>query len=232
MRPRLALLMIAAFVVFVPARAEAGVLHGTLWVSGKAGSHARAVATETPETRAATKRAQRGVTEAVVWVEQVPDKVERKLVAGSPRWFWRTRELPHLPRIVQRGHAFAPRTLAVAVGSQVEFLNLDRVYHNAFSVSSARRFDLGKYPPGRADTVMFERAGVINLHCDIHPEELGFIVVVPNHVSARPDSLGAFTLPRLPPGTYTVRAWHPRLGEFTHKFEVPRRGDVDLELSF
>jgi hypothetical protein len=232
MRPRLALLLITACVALAPASAAAGNIRGTLWVSGKVAMHARAVASATPETRAATKRAQRGVTDAVVWVETVPDKVERKLAGGSPRWFWQHEEQPRLPRIVQRGHAFAPRTLAVAAGSQVEFLNLDRVYHNAFSVSSARRFDLGKYPPGRADTVLFEHPGVINLHCDIHPEELGFVVVVPNHVIGRPDSTGAFTLPKLPPGTYALRAWHPRLGELKRSFEVPKRGDVNLELSF
>ena len=112
----------------------------------------------------------------------------------------------------------------------MEFLNLDRVYHNAFSVSSARRFDLGKYPPGRADTVLFEHAGIVNMHCDIHPEELGFVVVVPNHAVARPDSDGVFTLPALPRGSYTVHVWHPRRGERKRSFEVPRHGDVLLEL--
>lgn len=232
MRPRLALLLIASCVVLAPAPTWAGKIEGALWVNSRVAANARAVATATPETRAATKRAQRGVTDAVVWVEKVPDKVERKLAGGGPHWFWRQREQPRLLRIVQRNHAFAPRALAVVAGSQVEFLNLDRVYHNAFSVSSARRFDFGKYAPGRADTVLFEHTGVINLHCDIHPEELGFIVVVPNHVVARPDSLGAFTLPGLPPGSYTLRAWHPRLGESKRSFEVPKRGDVSLELSF
>jgi hypothetical protein len=231
MRTRLALL-VASLVLLASAPAVAGVVHGTLWVNGKASAQARGVAQRTPEARAAILRAQRGVTDAVVWIEKVPEKVELKLAGGPSRWFWQKREVPRLPRIVQRGHAFAPRTIAVVAGTQAEFVNRDRVYHNAFSVSSARRFDLGKYPPGRADTVLFEHAGVINLHCDIHPEELGFIVVVPNHAVARPDSLGAFTLPKLPAGHYTVRAWHTRLGELKQDIEVPRRGDLDLELAF
>jgi hypothetical protein len=231
MRPLFGLL-IALCVLLAPAPARAGKIHGALWVNGKAAAIAHAIVTPTPENQAATKRAQRGVTDAVVWVDKVPEAVERKLADGGPRWFWQPREQPRLRRIVQRNHAFTPHALAVVAGSQVEFLNLDRVYHNAFSVSSARRFDFGKYAPGRADTVLFERTGVINLHCDIHPEELGFVVVVPNHVNARPDSLGAFTLPKLPPGTYTLRAWHPRLGETKRSFEVPKRGDVSLELGF
>lgn len=170
---------------------------------------------------------QRHVREAVVYVEQVPEKVERKLTRH--RW-WKRK--PKLPRIVQADLRFSPRVLAAAVGTRVEFANLDRVFHNAFSVSSARRFDLGQYPPGRVDTVAFDRAGVANLHCDIHPREAGFVVVVPNHAFARPDSLGQFKLPKLPAGSYTVRAWHPGLGELRREVTMPRRGDVTLELKY
>ena len=170
---------------------------------------------------------QRRVKEAVVYVDRIPDKVERKLTRGH----WWKRE-PKLPRIVQANRRFTPRVLAVAAGSRVEFANLDRVYHNAFSVSAARRFDLGKYLPGHVDTVAFDRAGVANLHCDIHPDESGFVVVLPNHAFTRPDSLGRFTLPKLPPGTYSVRAWHPRLGELRREVTMLRRGDLTLELKY
>jgi hypothetical protein len=231
MRSRLALL-IASCVLIAPGPAAAGDVVGTLWVNGKAPAHPTDVAKAPPAARTAIEHAQHGVTEAVVWVETVPEKVERKLAGGGPHWFWQKREKPRLPRIVQRGHTFAPHALALVAGSQAEFMNLDRVYHNAFSVSSAQRFDIGKYPPGRADTVLFEHPGVVNLHCDIHPEEIGFIVVVPNHAFARPDSLGVFALPKLPPGNYTVHAWHPRRGEMKRAFAVPGRGGVDLQLEF
>jgi hypothetical protein len=122
--------------------------------------------------------------------------------------------------------------MSVPVGTRAEFQNLDHVYHNVFSVSPARRFDLGKYAPGKIDTVDFERAGVVNLHCDIHPDELGYIVVTPNHAVARPDSLGRFRMPKLPPGHYTLRVFHPRRGEFERPVEVPKRGDVSVDLAF
>jgi hypothetical protein len=127
---------------------------------------------------------------------------------------------------------FKPRVLAVAAGSKVEIVNMDRVYHNAFSVSAAKRFDLGKYPPGRADTLEFERPGVINLHCEIHPDMLGFVVVTPNHAFTRPDSTGAFELPKLPAGRYRVHAWNPRGVETTSDVSMPQRGDVPLEMVF
>ena len=203
--------------VAVPA--SAGTVRGVLWLTP-------------PSPRAAAesggnRRAQPGVADAVVYVDRVPDKVEKKLTHHG--WFWRA---PRLPRIVQQNRQFDPRVLAVARGTAVEFQNLDRVYHNAFSVSVAKRFDLGKYPPGTRDTVMFDRSGAINLHCDIHPDMVGFVVVLPNHVFCRPDSMGEYKLPSLPEGRYSVRVWHPRRGELRRDVVVPHRGDVDLTLVY
>ena len=170
---------------------------------------------------------QRRVKEAVVYLERIPEKVERKLTRR--RWWKRA---PRLPRIVQADLRFTPRVLAAAAGTRVEFANLDRVFHNTFSVSAARRFDLGKYPPGHVDTVAFDRAGVANLHCDIHPQESGFVVVLPNHAFTRPDSLGRFTLPKLPAGSYTVRVWHPRFGELRRNVTMPSQGDLSVDLTY
>lgn len=80
--------------------------------------------------------------------------------------------------------------------------------------------------------MVFDRAGVANLHCDIHPDESGFVVVVPNHAFARPDSLGRFALPKLPKGDYTLHVWHPRLGEITRDVTMPKHGDLKIELRF
>lgn len=166
--------------------------------------------------------AARGVADAAVFVEAVPDKIEKKLAKKKRA----------VPSIIQARQKFTPRVLVVTAGSAVAFENRDHVYHNTFSVARARRFDLGKYPPGHRDTVVFDRHGVANLHCDIHPDEVGFVVVVPNHVHARPDTLGQFTLPRLPAGTYRLRVWHPRRGELTRAVTMPKRGDVQLALSY
>lgn len=164
--------------------------------------------------------------EAVVWLESIPDKVERGL---ESRWRHESR---HELRIIQTDSRFVPRVSAIAAGTDVEFENLDRVWHNVFSVSRASQFDLGKCPPGRVDTVHFEHAGLVNLHCDIHPEETAFVMVTPNHAFARPDSLGRFALPKLPAGSYELMLWHPRLGQRRHGFKMPRHGDVNLDVSF
>lgn len=166
---------------------------------------------------------ERRYADAVVYLEDAPAKIEKKLAKKA-----RKAKL----HIVQQKLAFTPRVLAVATGDTVEIQNLDRVYHNTFSVSPAKRFDLGKYAPGFVTPVVFENAGVVNLHCDIHPSEAGFVVAVPNHIFTRPDSLGRFELPKLPLGSYTLKVWHPRMGTITHAFDVKKKGNVDLDLKF
>jgi hypothetical protein len=171
------------------------------------------------------------VSDAVVFVERVPEKVERKLTGTGAWFFWKPKE-PRVESILQRGRRFTPRVLAVGPGTPVAFRNLDNVYHATFSVSAAKRFDLGRRMPGRSDTVVFARPGVINLHCEIHPDMLGYIVVTPNHAFARPDAAGRYRLPKLPAGAYTVHAFHPRRSEIQRTVEMPPRGDVTLDLSF
>jgi plastocyanin len=172
-------------------------------------------------------RSHPALKETVVYLDTIPEKVERDLAERARR----DRSRPN-PRIVQANSKFTPRMTLVAAGTDVEFQNLDTVWHNAFSVSTAETFDLGKYPPGRIETVKFDRAGLVNLHCDIHPEETGFVMVMPNHAYVRPDSLGRFTIAKLPAGKYTLHLWHPRLGEATRTIEMPKHGDLDVDVAF
>lgn len=218
------LIVIAILLALPVASAHAAGIRGQLWLSDEAARYARTG--RVPSAAAALQ--QREASDAVVYVETIPDKAEKKLV--KPHWFFAKK--PPMVRLVQSGRRFVPRILAVPAGARVQLENLDLVYHNAFSVSPAKRFDLGKYPPGRIDTLSFDRAGIINLHCDIHPEMVGFVVVVPNHEFTRPDSTGAFVLPGLPEGRYTMCAWHPRRGERRVAFEVLKRGDVNVAVRY
>ncbi len=167
------------------------------------------------------------IQDAVISIREIPDKDERRLASQLRR----DRRRP-LPRIVINRSRYSPRVLSVPAGTDVEIQNLDRIWHSSFSVSSARRFDLGKLKPGAMDTVRLDRPGIINLHCDIHPEESGFVVVTQNHAVARPDSLGRFTLPRLAAGSYRVEIWHPVRGVRERVVEIPPRGDAECDLAF
>ena len=159
--------------------------------------------------------------EAVVYVDSLPEALMRK-------WGRQRSRL----RIIQQNRRFLPRVVAVVAGTTVRFQNKDDVYHNVFSVSPAKRFDLGKYPPRAVNQVTFDRPGVVNLYCDIHPGMAAYVLVLPHRLFTRPDRSGAFALPSLPPGEYTLRVWHPLHGEIEKRIVVPPRGDLRVELSF
>ncbi len=159
------------------------------------------------------------VLDAVIYLERIPDKLEKKLARKAA------------VASVGQGHGrFVPSPLPIAAGTTVTFENHDNVYHNVFSVSSAKRFDIGKYAPRAGRVVRFDRPGIVQLFCDIDPGETGYICVTPNHAFTQPDSSGAFKLPKLPRGSYRLKVWRPAFNVVTRDFEMPRRGDVSIDL--
>ncbi len=116
------------------------------------------------------------------------------------------------PRMEQVNQSFQPRVLAVAVGTVVEFPNLDPIFHNAFSYSKAKRFDLGKYGQGKTERVVFDKPGVVRVFCDIHSNMSAYIYVAPSRWVAQPDRKGGFALADVPPGEYKLLLWHPEFG--------------------
>ena len=112
--------------------------------------------------------------------------------------------------MAQRDETFEPHVVAVERGSTLEFLNDDPFFHNVFSLSGPKSFDLGRFPRGQAKTVRFDRTGVVKVFCHIHADMSAIVVVVPNPYFTSPDSTGQFELPDVPPGEYRVVAWHER----------------------
>jgi plastocyanin len=108
----------------------------------------------------------------------------------------------------QRNEAFVPYVLAVTVGSTVEFPNSDRVYHNVFSLSKPRRFDLGRYPKGQSRSVRFDQPGVVRVFCEIHSHMNAFILVFAHPYFATTDAEGRYRIDGVPPGTYTLAVWN------------------------
>lgn len=113
--------------------------------------------------------------------------------------------------MAQNAEAFQPGVLPIVAGSRVEFPNTDRVFHNIFSVSKTRPFDLGVYPPGETHAVTFPSSGLVKTYCNIHPDMTGYILVLNNSLFAVTDSTGTFNIQDVPEGEYVLRAWH-RLG--------------------
>jgi plastocyanin len=136
------------------------------------------------------------------------------------------------PEITQTDDGFHPHVLPVTQGTEVKFRNKGEVYHNAFSVSPAKKFDVGTYAPGETRSVILDQLGIVNVFCELHPTSASFIVVVPDQYYARPDATGAFSMPRLPGGKYTLKAWHPIFGEISQEVVLPGKKDIQLELEF
>ncbi len=111
-------------------------------------------------------------------------------------------------RIDQRDESFVPHLLAVTVGTTVDFPNSDTVYHNVFSLSRTKPFDLGRYAAGRSKSVTFDRPGIVRVFCDIHSHMSAFILIFSHRYFAVTDNEGRYRIDDVPSGTYTVVAWN------------------------
>ncbi len=114
------------------------------------------------------------------------------------------------PVLDQRGLQFHPRVLPVLIGTTVDFPNRDNLFHNVFSYSRTKPFDLGRYPTGELRSVVFDRPGVVRVYCDIHSDMSAAILVLQNPYFTRPDDNGLYSLKGVPAGTYTLVVWFDR----------------------
>jgi plastocyanin len=141
-------------------------------------------------------------------------------------------QLPSPPitaAIDQKNRQFLPDILVIPSGSSVSFPNMDPIFHNVFSLSKPKTFDLGNYPKGQTRLVTFYKPGVVFVNCRLHPNMTATIVVSPNQWTTIADSSGGFTLHGVTPGMYTIVAWHKAAGFFREKIEVTRGRAVTVQ---
>jgi len=155
-------------------------------------------------------------TLAVVWLEGVPAaKVE-----------------PQSAVVRQNGLEFRPRALAVSVGSKVDFPNDDDLFHNVFSYSKSDRIELGSYPKGESKSVEFKKKGTYELRCEVHKHMRAFVHVFDHPYFAVAAADGSYSIPKVPPGKYTLVAWKEFFDPVRQEVEVKADGaKVDLTLS-
>jgi plastocyanin len=176
----------------VPARSQSslGIVRGRFPLPA-AGLYDRRPALVEPRTSPVTRQPRVGV----VYLEVAPSAAfEEPVVARE--------------RMDQRNETFVPHVLAIRTGTVVDFPNSDRIYHNVFSLSPTRRFDLGRYAVGRSKSVRFDRPGVVRVFCDIHSHMNAFILVFSHRYFAVTQPDGTFQLPAVPAGTYMLAAWY------------------------
>ena len=155
-------------------------------------------------------------TLAVVWLEGVaPAKAEPKSAV-----------------LRQEGLEFRPRAAAVTVGSKVDFPNEDDLFHNIFSFSRAQRIEVGSYPKGESKSVVFERKGLVELRCEVHKHMRAYIHVFDHPYFAVAAADGSYSIPKVPPGKYTLVAWKEFFEPVRQDIEVKADGaKIDVTLS-
>ena len=137
-------------------------------------------------------------------------------------------------RMDQRNERFVPHVLAIVAGTYVDFPNGDNTYHNVFSLSKTKEFNLGRYATGKSKAVRFERPGIVRVFCDIHSHMNAFILVFAHRYFAVTDDDGRYRIENVPPGTYTVEVWNEMI-----RGDAPRRtitigesgGDMDADFT-
>ena len=131
----------------------------------------------------------------------------------------------------QRNETFVPHVLAITTGTTVAFPNSDRIYHNVFSLSKPRPFDLGRYAVGRSKSIRFDRPGVIRVFCDIHSHMSGFILVFSHPFFSVTDAVGRYRIDNVPPGSYTLVAWNEGLTAESRVVAVTDGGSTETDFT-
>jgi plastocyanin len=149
----------------------------------------------------------------------------------APRGAFDAREEPGA-RMDQRNETFVPHVLAIVAGTTVDFPNSDHTYHNVFSLSKTKSFDLGRYAVGRSKAVRFDRPGIVRVFCDIHSHMSAFILVFAHRYFAVTDEDGRYRIDSVPPGTYTVMTWNESAPLDAQRVVIPEAGgEVELNVA-
>lgn len=142
------------------------------------------------------------------------------IYVDSAAWTQSDTPSPDRAAIEQVRGTFAPHFLPVLQGSTVAFPNRDPVFHNVFSLSRTRSFDLGRYPRGASRSVRFDKPGTVQVFCHIHSDMSAVVLVLTNPFFAIPNDAGRFSIDSVPAGEYRIVAWHERAGRVVRQVRV------------
>jgi plastocyanin len=134
------------------------------------------------------------------------------------------------PLLDQRDLQFHPQVLPILAGTTVDFPNRDNLFHNVFSYSRTKPFDLGRYPKDDSRSVTFDRPGVVRVYCDIHSHMNATILVLENPYFAVPDENGGYSIRSIPEGKYTLVLWYDR--DVVERRTIEVRAGQSLEVDF
>jgi plastocyanin len=213
------LIAICAALSVASAASSAGTITGTVHAEGKAGAN-QAGAGGNYESR------------KLKFVERVNYAELRDFVVYIDQAVSFKFEPPSKPlKVAQKDGTFTPHVLPVLVGSVVEWPNNDDIFHNVFSISDPKPFDLDLYNAPEIKRVTFEKPGRVDVFCSIHTRMNCVILVLENPYFAVTDAKGKYTIANIPPGIYKLKAWHERLPSQVQEITVPERGEVKVDFT-
>ena len=133
--------------------------------------------------------------------------------------------------VTQRDATFSPHVMPVLVGTKINWPNNDDIFHNVFSMSDAKTFDLGLYKHPELKSEVFDKTGRVDVFCSIHTKMSCVILVLENPFFAATDKKGEYRITGIPAGTYKVKAWHERLPGQVREIVVPEEGEVRADFT-
>lgn len=207
--------------------ANAGSIVGHVHAEGKAGAAADANCGnyDSHALKFAVKMDYAAMREFVVYIDG-PVGTNKPAIPEKPV------QVDTRRQISQKHAVFEPHVLPIVVGTTVEWPNNDDIFHNVFSYSDAKPFDLGLYktPPDRK-TVTFDAPGRVDVFCSIHSSMSCVVLVLENPYFAKTDGKGDYIIRNVPAGTYKLKAWHERLPTQRQEIVVPESGDVKVDFT-
>lgn len=146
-------------------------------------------------------------------------------VAGAPAW-----SRPSAAVIAQKDLRFSPSLLVVPRNTSVSFPNEDSEFHNVFSYSRAKRFDLGRYPKGESKRVIFDKPGIVKAYCEVHPWMRAAILVLESPCYAIVSRDGSFSIEGVPAGRYDLVTWNIDAGSRKTVVDVAAGRTLELRI--
>ena len=129
-----------------------------------------------------------------------------------------------VPNMSHKGLRFSPRVLPISKGTSINFLNDDGIFHNVFSLSKTKPFDLGIYPSGTEKHVQFDRPGLVKVYCNIHPNMISNVLVLNNPLFSKTDAYGKYEIKNIPVGDFTLRVWYEFGDDIRREINI-KKGD-------
>jgi plastocyanin len=175
--------------------------------------------------------------DAVVWLSgAAPPPQADSRPAGSQASLQTTsdrRNTSDRRKMASDGKRFLPHVVAVTAGETVDFPNVDKIFHNAFSVSPGNQFDLGLYRKGASKSHTFTTPGIVHVYCNIHQDMAGYVLVLPSARAVVTGADGSFKFTDVRPGRQNMKVWHPMSGEVEVAIDLQpgatRNWDVELD---